>query len=160
MERLFSLYFHFVGVGLLVTGIVAGSILNIQYKRAKDLQAKAIILRAIKPIGLISPFALLLMLVTGIGNMHSLGYTVLALPGWLAYKIILFVLAVVSGILFGILARKRGALIGQMAAGCAPPDADATLKGYDNQMFLSYLVLTILFLVILSLSIIARLGIQ
>ncbi len=160
MERIFSLYFHFIGLGLLVTATVAGFILNAQYKKAKDIHTKATILRTTRPIGLISPAASLIMLVTGIGNMHSLGYSVLDLPGWLAYKIILFVIALVSGILFGILSRKRGMLVGQMAAGTAPPNAEQALKSYNSQVSVSYLVMTLLLLIILFLSIIGRLGVQ
>jgi len=160
MEHIFTLYFHFIGVGLLVTATVAGFILNSQYTKAKDLQAKASILRSAKPIGLISPIASVLMLITGIGNMHSVGYTLFELPGWLGYKIILYVIAVVSGVRFGFLARKRGALVGQMAAGSAPQDADVVLRGYDTQVRLSYLVMTLLFMIILFLSVVGRLGIQ
>jgi len=160
MEHLFTLYFHFIGLGLLVTAMVAGFILNSHYRKAKDIQSKATILRVAKPIGLISPFASGLMLITGIGNMHSLGYSVLDLPGWLGYKIVLYAIAVVSGIMFGNLSRKRGALVAQMAAGNTPPKGDETLQNYDRQVGVSYLVMTLLFLLILFLSIVGRLGIQ
>ena len=92
--------------------------------------------------------------------MHSLGFSLFELPGWLAYKIVLYAIALISGIMFGILARKRGALVAQMAAGTAPSTAEETLKGYDRQVGLSYLVFTILFFIILSLTIMGRLGTQ
>ena len=151
---------HFFGLGLLVTSMVAGLILNIQYKKAKDISTKAILLRAARPIGLISPIASLIMLISGIGNMHMLGYSVLELPGWLAYKIVFYALAVVSGILFGVQARKRGALIQQMSAKTAPANADELLSGYDKQVSLSYIVMPIIFLIILYLSVMGRLGAQ
>ena len=157
LERLFTLLFHFIGFGLLMTATVAGFILDRQYRKAPDLGAKATILKSSKPIGIISPFAILIMLVTGIGNMHALGLNLMD-TGWLAWKIMFFTIAAISGILFGITARKRGALVGQMAAGKPPANADATLKGYDNQMALFYVVMPILMLLIVSLSIYGRLG--
>ncbi len=155
-----TLFFHFIGLGLLVTTTVAGYLLNGQYSKAGDYETKAIILRALRPIGLLSPIAILLMLLSGIGNMHVLGFTVLDLPGWLAYKIVFFALALISGILFSIKSRKRGKLIGQLAAGNPPERAAETLKGLDQQISLFYPVLAILFIIIVLLSIVGRLGAQ
>ena len=155
-----TLFFHFIGLGLLVTTTVAGYLLNGQYSKAGDYESKAIILRALRPIGLLSPVAIVLMLLSGIGNMHVLGFTVLDLPGWLAYKIVFFALALISGILFSIKSRKRGKLIGQLAAGNAPERAEETLRGLDQQISLFYPVLAILFIIIVLLSIVGRLGAQ
>jgi len=160
LERQLILMLHFFGLGLLVTSMVAGFILNNQYKKAKDLPTKATILRSLKPIGLLSPFASLIMLISGIGNMHMLGYSILELPGWLAYKIVFYALAVISGILFGVKGKKRGALIQQMSAQTAPANADELLRGYEKQITLSYIVMPIIFLIILYLSILGRLGVQ
>jgi hypothetical protein len=157
LEREVILIFHFLGFGLLVTMTVAGFILDRQYRKAPDLQTKAIILRSLKPIGLLSPVAVLVMLLSGIGNMRMLGYGVLDL-GWLTAKIILFTIAVISGTLFGITARKRGALVHAMAAGTAPANAQETLSGYDRQVNLYHVVMPMLLLTILYLSIYGRLG--
>ena len=160
MERVLILFFHFIGFGLLLTTTVAGYILNSQYKKAQEIHVKATILRTLKPIGLLSPIALALMLITGIGNMHMLGYTALDLPGWLAYKIILFVLAIISGILFAVKSRKRGALVGELASGKTPANALETIQSYDKQINLFYIVLSLLMIMILLLSINGRLGAQ
>jgi protein-S-isoprenylcysteine O-methyltransferase Ste14 len=157
LERELTLLFHFLGFGLLMTGVVAGFILDRQYRKAPDFAAKATILKSAKPIGIISPFASLIMLVSGIGNMHFLGLGLMD-TGWLAWKIMFYAIAVVSGILFGITARKRGALVAQMAAGTSPADAAVKLKGYDGQISLFYLVLPLLLLIILCLSIYGRVG--
>jgi hypothetical protein len=150
---------HFFGFGTLVTVTLAGFILNRQYRKASDLKTKALILRTAKPIGLLSPFAILLMLITGIGNMHAIGVGLFDL-GWLAYKIVFFAIAAISGILFGIKARKRGILVHQMAEGTAPVDAAVTLKGYDTQMSLFYVVMPLLMILIVSLAVFGRLGAQ
>lgn len=157
MAREITLLFHFLGFGLLVTINVAGFILERQYRKAKDLGTKAVILRAMRPIGLIGPLAILIMLSSGIGNMHFLGYGILDV-GWLTAKIILFAIAATSGTMLGIVARKRGALVGQMVAGTAPANANELLSGYDKQLSLSHIVMPVLLLTILSLSIYGRLG--
>jgi hypothetical protein len=155
--REINLLIHFLGFGLLVTINVAGFILNRQYKKAPDLQTKATILRVLRPIGLISPVAILIMLITGIGNMHFLGLGVLDM-GWLTAKIIFFAIAAISGVLMGIVARKRGKLVGEMAAGRAPAEAEQALQSYDRQISLAYVVFPILLIIILWLSIYGRLG--
>lgn len=158
MERQITLIIHFIGLGLFVTTFVAGFILNRQYTKANDLQTKATILRGMRPIGLLSPFASLIMLVTGIGNMHILGYSLFELPPWLAYKIVFFAIALISGVIFSIRGRKRGAIIQQMVAGSAPANAEVILKSHDQQIRLSYLIMPILFLIILTLSVFGRTG--
>jgi len=157
MERFVILLLHFLGFGLLVTVTVAGFILNRQYKKAPDLQSKAVLLRAMKPIGLLSPISVLLMLITGIGNMHALGLGILDL-GWLTAKIIFFAIAVISGILLGIQSGKRGKLVQQMVNGQAPANANELLSGYDRQVLLSYIVMPLLIIIILALSIYGKLG--
>lgn len=157
MARELTLLFHFLGFGLLVTATVAGFMLDRQYRKAPDLSAKATILKASKPIGLIGPVGILVMLITGIGNMHALGLGLLTV-GWLSAKIIFFAIASISGILFGIIARKRGVLVGQMAANKGPVGAEAALKSYDNQMALFYVVMPVLMIIIVYLSVYGRLG--
>jgi len=151
------LFFHFIGFGLIVTLNVAGIILNRHYKKAPDLQQKGVILRAARTLGLLSPVAILIMLVTGIGNMHSLAFGILTV-GWLTAKIILFAILATSGVLFGIKARKRGALVKSMVSGNAPSNADELLAEYDKQISLSYIVMPLLTIMILCLSIYGRLG--
>jgi hypothetical protein len=155
--RFILLLFHFLGVGLIVCIQVASFILDAQYRKAPDLQTKAIILRAAKPIGMLSPVAIVVMLITGIGNMHILGLGLFTL-GWLTAKIIIFAIAVVNGILTGVKASKRGALVASMVKGDAPSDANELLTSYDNQMRWSQVVNPLLLLLLLGLAIYGRLG--
>jgi hypothetical protein len=157
VEHQVTLLFHFLGFGLLVTINVAGFILNSQYKKAQDFQTKAIILRSLRPIGLLSPIAILIMLITGIGNMQILGYGLLSV-GWLTAKIMFFAIAAISGILFGVIARKRGKLVQELAAGKAEANATEILRGYDKQISLFHLVMPILLLIIVWLAIYGRIG--
>ena len=157
MVRELTLFCHFIGFGLVMTLNVAGFILHRQYKKAPDLQQKSVILRAARPIGLLSPFVILLMLVTGIGNMHALGLGLLD-AGWLSAKIIFFTLMAISGTLLGLKARKRGNLVASMLGGTAPAGAEQELAGIDKQISLSYVVLPLLTMIVLALSIYGRLG--
>ncbi|MBI1807694.1 MAG: hypothetical protein HYR76_11645 [Ignavibacteria bacterium] len=143
---------HLLGFGLLMTTLVAGVLLEIQYRKAKDLQAKAIILRPLRSIGLLSPIASLLLLVTGIGNMVVRQYTLFA-PGWLTAKIIFYAFAVISGVIFGVKSRKRGALVKSMVEGSAPPNAEELLDTQTKQLTLFYVVMPIVLLIILALSV-------
>ncbi len=151
------LILHLLGLGLFVATLIPGYILDSQYRKATDIQTKATLLHALMPIGLLSPFAALLMLATGIANMHYLGVGLLDL-GWLTAKIIFFALAVVSGAVFGAKARKRGKLIQQMAKGETSPEAEARLKELDKQQRLFYVVQPILLVIIIYLSVYGRLG--
>jgi len=157
MERFVILLLHFLGFGLLVTVNAAGFIINRQYKKAPDLQSKAVLLRAMKPIGLLSPIGVLIMLITGIGNMHALGLGILDL-GWLTAKIIFFAIAVISGIVLGIQSGKRGKMVQQMIQGQAPANANELLNSYDRQVSLSYIVMPLLIIIILALSVYGKLG--
>jgi len=155
--REITLILHFLGLGLLVSASVAGILLNRQYKKAEDLRTKALLLRAAKPIGLLSPVGMAIMLITGIGNMHALGVGVLDL-GWLSAKLVIFAIAVIGGVMMGIVARKRGALVGSMAAGSAGPDAEKKLASYDSAVMMGYIILPLLLIAILYLSVYGRLG--
>ena len=157
MARILILLAHFIGLGLLIAVQVGSFILDSQYRKAPDLQTKAILLRALRPIGLLSPVAMVIMLSSGIGNMTQLGFGLFSM-GWLTAKIIFFSLAAVSGVLVGITARKRGALVMSMLKGEAPKDANEVLKSYDKQLRLSHVVFPVLLIIILSLSIYGRLG--
>jgi hypothetical protein len=154
-----TLLFHLIGFGLLATTSVAGIFLHLQYRKAPDLQAKAALLQAMRPIGLLSPVAVLIMLVTGIGNMHAIGAGLLTL-GWLTAKIIFFAMAVISGALFSVKSKQRGALIQKLISGNAPPYSEERLEVLDRQILLFYIVMPLLLVIILYLSVIGRLGAQ
>ena len=148
---------HFLGFGLLVTILLSSYILSAHYRKAPELQSKATILRAMKSIGLLSPLAILIMLITGIGNMHAIGVGLFTF-GWLTAKIILFAIAATNGIIVGIKSQKRGMLIGKMLKGDAPPDAEATVKQIDGQVKIFLYTNTILLLLIVILAVYGRLG--
>lgn len=157
MIHLITLLVHFFGFGTLVTVTLAGFILDRQFRKATDPQARAATLRSLKVIGLLSPIAIIVMLITGIMNMRNLGIGLFDFA-WLAYKIVFFAIAVISGILFGIRGRQRGALAQSIASGNAAPDAEMKLKSLNTQISLFHFVMTLLLVIIVSLSIYGKLG--
>lgn len=150
--RSILIFFHLIGYAMLFTTAIAGWMLNRQYMRSADLQTKASILKAMRPIGLMSPIAILIMVISGIGNMHLRALGIFT-EGWLTAKILLFTIAAVTGIVYGIRSRKRGSMVGQMAAGNAPEGTLARVKSLDGQFSIFYLVQTLILFGILILSI-------
>ncbi len=153
-----TLILHFIGLGLLVTLSVTGFVVDSHYRKATDLQTKATLLRVMRPIGILSPIAILLMAVSGIGNMHAFQYTMQF--SWLSNKITVFVIAAILGTFMGIISRKRGGLVGKMLKGDAPQNADATLAKYDSIIRIISFIMPVLLLVILYFSVSGRLGAQ
>ena len=171
--RTITLLFHFIGFGIIATLNIAGNILNRQYKKAPDLLTKATILRSMRPIGMLSPLAVVIMLVTGIGNMQMMGIRFVGATidgsyepgildiGWLTGKVILYIIIAISGVIFGIKAGKRGALVASMAKGNPPANAEELLRQYDKQIDMGYIVFPIIVIAILFLAIYGRLnGVQ
>jgi uncharacterized membrane protein len=151
----YSLLVHFVGLGLIFTSIIAGWILTGHYKRSGDWNAKSIHVRSLRAIGLLSPIGVLVMLVSGIGNM-TLGprpYTLFS-DSWLSTKLVLVVLLVAAGVFFGIKSGHRTKLVHRVAAGSAPGDAEETIRALDRQQRWFYVLEAVLLLIILVLSIV------
>ena len=155
--REINLVIHFLGFGLFVTVLVSAFIIERQYRKSSDVKTKATLLGVMRSVGIISPFAMLVMLLTGIGNMRALGIGLFDF-GWLTAKVIFFAIAAVNGILSGIRGRKRAALVFRMAGGEGTSDMETTIKEYDKQQWIFFIVNAILLLLIVSLSVFGRLG--
>lgn len=151
--RAISLLFHFVGVGTLFATIIAGWIIDGKYRKASDWNSRLLLLKLLRPIGLLSPVGVLIMVGSGIANMTISGLGVFT-AAWLSVKLIFFTLVVISGILFGVKGRQRTALASRIAEGRAPEGAEKTLAALDRQQRLFYGVQTVLILIILALSIV------
>jgi uncharacterized membrane protein len=156
-ELQITIFFHFIGMGMLVSLIIAGIILEGKYRKLPTLQEKALLLGIMKQYGILSPVATILLLVTGIGNMHALAYGLFDF-GWLTAKIIFFAIAATNGAIFGVISRKRGVLVGKMLKNEAPPDAESQLNNLNKQVTMFHLVLDLLFIIILALAVFGRHG--
>jgi uncharacterized membrane protein SirB2 len=148
-----SLILHFIGVGMIFTTVLAGWILTGQYKRANDYKTKSQILKSLRPIGLLSPVTILVMLASGIGNMYALHMGVFS-ASWLTTKLIFFAIMAINGIIFGAKSAKRGKLVAQVAGGSAPTGTENVIAAMDKQQLLFYVVQSLLLLIILTLSVV------
>jgi hypothetical protein len=153
----FAFIFHLLGFGLITTSLVAGWILERRIRKTGDWNQKLLLLSASRTIGMLSPIASLIMLLTGIANIVNVfgtSFSVVYSVGWLAAKIILFAFMLVNGAVFGpILSRKRTKLIRSIASQSAPADAEAAVTIYGKNLSTFYFVQTLLLLVILFLSV-------
>ncbi len=150
-----SLLLHFIGIGMLFTTLLAGWILEGAYRKAPDWPSRAFILKLLRPLGLLSPASIFLLLLSGIGNM-TLSYTPYTLfsDTWLTLKLAIFVVAAVSGVVFGIRSAQRARLVGSMTAGSPPAGTEASIKSMDAMQRLFLVVQAIFILIILTLSIV------
>jgi hypothetical protein len=144
--------FHVVGYGFLAGLLAVGWLVHSQYTKASDYKAKAAILGPSRVFGLLSPFAILLVLVTGVGNMLVRGLMPTS-EMWLPVKIILFVAASANGILFGIRSKRRGMLVGQLAQGKAAASAEERLVRLDATASVFLFLQTVLLAAILVITI-------
>lgn len=152
MELQVTLLLHMIGLGMLFTTVYAGWLLNVQYKKADDWNTRAIILKNLRPIGLLSPIAVLIMLISGIGNMHAIHYGLFS-ERWLTLKILFFIVASGLGIYMGIVGAKRGKLVAQIAGGTAPQGSDIVAQQLASRQNVLAIVQFLVLLLILVLTI-------
>jgi len=149
----FSLLVHFIGVGLLFTSLCGGWILHRQYRAAADWNAKIVILKALRPLGLLSPVAIAVMIVSGIGNMHLEGLGFFSVF-WLSAKLVVVIVALVVGIIAGAWGKRRSMMAARAAAGDAPGGTEEDIRALDGRLRVTMAVQALLLLTILLLSIV------
>lgn len=155
----FTLLFHFVGIGMLFTALFGGWIVGGQYRSAPDWQTKALHLKSLRRIGLMSPVGVLVMLLSGIGNM-TLGphkYTLFS-DGWLSAKLALFLVAILIGALSSVQAMRRSRAVTKLAAGDTEHPHENTLRSVETQLKISSTLQFLLIIAIILLSIVRPLG--
>ena len=148
---------HLVGFGVLCTTLLAGFILDRKFRAQTDYNLKLHTAGIARTIGLLSPVAALLLLATGIGNIHN-RYAGSPLSwfdeGWLVAKIIIFVLSVLNGSLTGPrLSKGRAKLVKALSEQSAPANAEELIRSYNSQITLFYLVQTVFLILILFVSV-------
>jgi len=149
--------FHLIGFGVLCTTLLGGFIIERKFRSQTDFAFKLYTSQISRAIGLLSPIAGILLLATGIGNIHNRYFgSDLAWysEGWLVAKIILFVVLLLNGMITGPrLTRGRVKLVKALSEQSAPANADALMRSYNSQITLFYFVQTVLLLLILFLSV-------
>lgn len=157
MRVSYAFVLHLLGLGILTTTMLAGFILDRRFRKEPDLHLKSYIAGISRIFGLLSPVAASLLLVTGIANIHNrfLGSSsAWYAEGWLVAKIILYVVIVFNGMIYGPgLIRSRLRLIRSQVDQTAPMNAETLMRSYNTQLTLFYLVQTLLFLFIVYISV-------
>ncbi|MEP0822292.1 MAG: hypothetical protein HRF44_05540 [Ignavibacterium sp.] len=147
---------HLIGFSFVSALIIAGWILNGRLIAEQDPALKLYLGRIIKGLGLLSPIAAAILLITGIGNIYNLygdtgieWYT----QGWLVVKIILFGILVVNGMLFGpALSKKRMKIVQSMLEEGETEERSNTLAQLNAQIRWFYVVQAVLLLGVLFFS--------
>ncbi len=155
----FTLLVHFIGIGLLFTALLGSWIVGGQYRSAPDWQTKALYLKTLRRIGLMSPVGIVIMLLSGIGNM-TLGphkYTLFS-DGWLSAKLALFLVAIIIGVLSSVQAMRRSKTVSRLAAGQTENVDEHALRSVETQLRISSSLQFLLILAIIMLSIVRPLG--
>ncbi|MGH2567568.1 MAG: hypothetical protein ACRDGA_04465 [Bacteroidota bacterium] len=156
MSGSYSFLLHLVGFGLVSAVLTSNIVLEHKLRRETDWSKKMYIGGIMRTFGMFGPFVVTLLLLTGIGNIHvrymdapEAWYT----EGWLVAKLILFAILATNGLFFGpALSKKRMMIIKAFSENAAPPDAENTLKGLNNQVSLFLLVQFLLLFGVLFLS--------
>lgn len=147
---------HLIGFSFVSALIIAGWILNGRLIAEQDPALKLYLGRIIKGLGLLSPIAAAILLITGIGNIYNLygdtgieWYT----QGWLVVKIILFGILVVNGMLFGpALSKKRMKIVQSTLEEGETEERSNTLGQLNSQIRWFYVVQAVLLLGVLFFS--------
>lgn len=154
-----SLLVHFVGIGLLFTALIGTWVVGGIYRAAPDWQMKALHLKTLRRLGLMSPIGVVVMVVTGIGNMTLGPYTyTLFSDAWLSAKLALFVVSILLGILSTFQAMRRSRAVNRLAAGETAKVDEGSLRGIETQLKISSTLQFLLILAMILLSIARPLG--
>ncbi len=157
MRASVNFIFHLLGFGILFTSLLGGFIVERKLRAQSDFSLKLYTASISRAIGLLSPLAALLLLITGIGNIQNRSFGTTESwynEGWLVAKLILYAIMVLNGVIYGPrLTRSRLKLIRAQSEQNAPPNAAATIHSYNAQLTLFYIVQTILLFLILYLSV-------
>jgi hypothetical protein len=157
MSGSFNFLFHLLGFGIIATTLLGGWLIERRLRREPEAPAKLALLRLNRYVGLLSPLASVLMLVTGtvnIINLYPANPNLWYGQAWLMAKVILFAFLLVNGAIFGpVISRRRSKLIRAAIENTAPAGADKTIHIYNKNITTFFLVQSLLLLVILYLSV-------
>ncbi len=156
MSGSFVFLLHLVGFAFVSALVIAGWILNSRFISEKDLSLKLYIGGLARIFSIISPFAALLLLVSGIGNIYNLyfGTTVIWYEqSWLVMKVVLFGVMLVNGMIFGpLMSKKRMKMVKEIIENGDTDESSKRLDALNSQMRWFSVVQSVLLLGILFFS--------
>lgn len=148
---------HLIAFGLVSATLIPGIVLNRKLVAEKDFSRKIQLGGIMKIFGAFGPYNVILLLLTGIGNIYNRYHgTEIAwyTESWLVIKIALFVVLALNALLVApILMKNRMVLIKSLADKTAQEGAEQKLSGYNTKVMIFLLVQTILLLAVLYLSV-------
>ncbi len=151
-----SLFFHLIGVGMIFTLLLAGPIIEANFRWENDIRMKQHAAKMLRSVGLLSPFGALVLILSGIGNMVFLHITVGNLFGsaaWLGLKLLVFIVLLAIGMVISPkTARQRAMLLDQMNQINPPEDAGEKMESLNSKQTLFFLANWILVVVIVLLT--------
>jgi len=142
---------------MIFTLLFAGPVIESNFRWESDLKMKQHSAKLLRNVGLLSPFAALVLAITGIGNMIALNITFGDLFGrsaWLGIKLLIFIALLVMGMVMSPrTARQRLALLEHLGQPNPPDDLDDKMDALDKKQTTFFLMNWVLVLLILILSI-------
>lgn len=148
---------HLLGFGLLVASIAGGFLLDRTIRKETDVKLRLFAGHISRKLGLLSPFAALILLITGIANIQNMFVNSSKSwyeEGWLVAKVILYGVMLLNGTLYGPkLSRARMRFLESLSKDPGVAGTGDPLKSHNRQITLFYIVQTLLLLLILIVSV-------
>jgi uncharacterized membrane protein SirB2 len=121
------LFFHIAGVGLIFCGIVAVPIVESMFHAALDAKTAHTLHKVIMRLGILTPIASGVLLISGIMNILAEQLIVFK-EVWLILKLMVFIIMVTVGFFQGKSYRRRGRLVEAIALDNAPGKTPAEIE--------------------------------
>ena len=152
------MFLHITGFGAVFGAMIAGPMLERQFQSATDWQVRGKIAMMGMRISVIARVAMLLLLVSGIGNMVEYGFgfelAFSCQAWWLGAKIVLWAIMLINGQLFAMqMMRIRGSVMQKVMAGNIPPDGESILKSTFKRANMFFRIQGFMLIVVMILAI-------
>lgn len=156
MTGSYAFFLHIVGVGLVCTSVLGRWTLERRFRKEDDVKLRLHTTSLIRSIGLLSPSAVVLLILTGVANIINVFAGTSAAwysQPWLVTKLVLFAILVVNGMLPGpLLIKKRERLLPADTEDAPSGDWQIQVSHLNKQISWYYLVQSLLILSIIYLS--------
>jgi hypothetical protein len=148
-----TLLFHIIGVGMIFASLIGGIVLHRRVRGTRDWGQRVILLPVMRSMGLFSPAGVIVLLLSGIGNITALSL-VNPMPGWLHLKLTLFFVLLVLGIWGAVLSRRRASLTTLLSGGSGSSELETKLTSVESVLSALYFAQGLLVLAIIAISVI------
>lgn len=152
MIRLYLLI-HLLGYGLLMSVLVATPILEWYLRRANSYQEASKLSRIVSRVGLLSPIAAVILLVSGIMMMTRYEWGIFT-HGWLTGKLLIFLVMVITGAYASMnIGKERREIYQKLIDGTDDPKLPGEILRIHNRQSQYTRIQTVFMLMILIFSV-------